>query len=435
LKIENSINNLRAVLLAEPTQKNMKTDSPFLAEATRKNMAMLSEKNSINTGFSIEYDYYKKLGEENKVFDAYKQLVDLIAEIKDKTNYTKPIEDQIVDAYALIKSKYEIKANHNQLFVESLKNKTLDCDTMAFVIIALANELKQKDSRWNDLGTVSISRHVLLNYRGIYIDNGYKPSVEDYMNAPFNLNPRNAKELLSNVTPSDKTPLLFLLNVGNAYAEKKMYTEAITGYTNALKIAPKDVLTLNNLGLVYADMGYANRDRAYTEKAINCFKDVLKEDPYDKEALHNLASVYIDMGNYFQEINQFDEALNWYGESLKINDRDSTALFNIGMIDFKKGDIDGAKKMFEEVIFIDPKSERAQYMLGYSLFTKGDLDLAIRVFENVLKINPKKANTWYMLAEIYNKKGNISKEKEFIRKALDIDPRHKGALKLQNALK
>jgi tetratricopeptide (TPR) repeat protein len=70
-------------------------------------------------------------------------------------------------------------------------------------------------------------------------------------------------------------------NLGNIYNVKGMLDRAISHYTEALRIAPKDASTRFNLALTYKRMG--NMSKAKAE-----FEEVLRLNPEDEGARRNL---------------------------------------------------------------------------------------------------------------------------------------------------
>jgi tetratricopeptide (TPR) repeat protein len=72
-------------------------------------------------------------------------------------------------------------------------------------------------------------------------------------------------------------------------------------------------------------------------------------------------------------------------------------------------------------------SEAAANRRGYELLRRGDVDGAIRVFEQNVQAYPRSANVYDSLAEAYEKAGDTPKAIENYRKAVALNPRAKNA--------
>src|SRR5437867_6119421 len=110
--------------------------------------------------------------------------------------------------------------------------------------------------------------------------------------------------------PSNPAPRSQL---GNMYFDAERYDEAITWYSEAVKLAPKDPNLSTDLGVSYY----------YT--------------------------------------NQPDKALEQFARSLQLDPKHTKTLLNIGIVKaFGKQDLDGASKAWEQVIQLEPNSPEGQ---------------------------------------------------------------------------
>jgi tetratricopeptide (TPR) repeat protein len=109
---------------------------------------------------------------------------------------------------------------------------------------------------------------------------------------------------------SNPTPRVEL---GNLYFDAERYDEAIKWYSEALKLAPRDVNVSTDLGVCY----------------------------------------------YYS--NQPDKALEQFAHSLSIDPKHAKTLLNIGIVKaFGKQDLDGALQAWQQVIAIAPDSPEGQ---------------------------------------------------------------------------
>ena len=120
----------------------------------------------------------------------------------------------------------------------------------------------------------------------------------------------NAFKSAAEKVPNDPAPRVEL---GNLYFDAERYSDAITWYSDALKLSPNNVDVSTDLGVCYY----------YT--------------------------------------NQPDKALEQFDRSLKLNPKHAKTLLNVGIVKaFGKQDLTGAEAAWQQVIQLDPDSAEAQ---------------------------------------------------------------------------
>jgi len=124
-----------------------------------------------------------------------------------------------------------------------------------------------------------------------------------------------------------------LINRGHAKYHLGDLKGAITDYSKALKISPKDASALYNRGVAKYDMGNP-------KGAITDYSKALKINPKYADVLYNRGNAKYDMGNPKGAITDFSRVL-------KINPKDVDALYNRGLAREMLGNWKGAKADFE----------------------------------------------------------------------------------------
>jgi len=126
------------------------------------------------------------------------------------------------------------------------------------------------------------------------------------------------------------------LNLGNAYAERARFSEAVEAYKKGLAINPNNPSVLANLGVSLYQMGRFSEAREQFEKA-------LKNNPDDAATTYLLGATYLQMG-----------------------------------------DQEKAETLFKKALAIDPTLPEAHFGLGTLYMLQGKKDLAIKEFETFL---------------------------------------------------
>jgi tetratricopeptide (TPR) repeat protein len=118
---------------------------------------------------------------------------------------------------------------------------------------------------------------------------------------------------LKNVAEREKTNPTPRVALGNLYFDAERYEDAITWYSDALKLSPKDVNVSTDLGV---SLYYSNKP---------------------------------------------DEALKQFDQSLKLDPKHAKTLLNVGIVKaFGKQDLDGAEAAWKQVMAIAPDGPEGQ---------------------------------------------------------------------------
>jgi len=125
------------------------------------------------------------------------------------------------------------------------------------------------------------------------------------------------------------------------------HEEALRLVKAALKIAPKDINSLDTLGCIYL-YGFKNY-----EEAIKIFKKVLKLKKSHHYSITALGEVYDAIGDYKQ-------ALEYYGMGLKYRHKSEYKLTKLADLYLKMGEREEAKKVYEKILKLYIGNSHAQ---------------------------------------------------------------------------
>lgn len=140
---------------------------------------------------------------------------------------------------------------------------------------------------------------------------------------------------------------LFHNQLGLAYKEQGFLDEAIKEYEAALRINPKTIQSLINLG-------NACYSKGWYDKAIQTYFKAFEIDPNNVDAHNNLANAYYQKRMFIQAINEYKKALS-------IDPNYIDAYNNLGSVYFIAGMRLEAKAEFQKVIQFAPNSPQANY--------------------------------------------------------------------------
>ena len=195
-----------------------------------------------------------------------------------------------------------------------------------------------------------------------------------------------------------------------AKSNLRKYEDAISDYTEAIKLDPKDKDVYYNRGVAKNKLGN------YTE-AILDYNEVIKLDPKDKDAHYNKGNANINLGNY-------EDAILDYDQAIKLDPKYKDAYYNRGVAKSNLGNNNEAILDYDEVIKLDPKDKDAYYNKGVEKGNLGYYEDAILNYDEVLRLDSN-----YKSA--YNNRGiaksNLGNNNEAILdydKAINLNPEY-----------
>jgi tetratricopeptide (TPR) repeat protein len=183
---------------------------------------------------------------------------------------------------------------------------------------------------------------------------------------------------------------------------------AIFHYKEAIRIHPKYVTALCNLGLTLYQKGDY-------EQAASYFTKALKIDPQKVDTHMDLANISFLQGKP-------EKAIFQYREILKTDYENANAHYNLACMLAAQKKIDQAEHHYMEAIRINPNHEKAHYDLGNIMLKQGNLKVALTHFAEAIKIKPDYVQSYNKLGIILLRQGKIRKAKVFFSKALHLDP-------------
>ena len=197
-----------------------------------------------------------------------------------------------------------------------------------------------------------------------------------------------------------------VLSAAEKYVQQGKLQNAIGEYEKVAKEDPKDLTVLNTIGDLYARLGQIDRAAAYfrkvgdayaadgfTVKSIAMYKKLTKLTPNSVEGLQKLADLYTQQGLYNDARQQY------------------VALADHWM---KANDLDGAARVFQKMLELDPENAAMQSKLA-------DLYLRMGKKEDAKEI-------YFRAAESLYQRAAMDAADEALGRILGIDPANTRAL-------
>ncbi len=198
------------------------------------------------------------------------------------------------------------------------------------------------------------------------------------------------------------------VHLGNAYTQKKMYSQAIDSLIKAIEIAPNYSDAYYNLGAVYYEKGDFDKAIFYLSKAIQI-------DPVDFEA-------YYYRGASFSYKKEYGKAISDFSQALHINPKyiaSYGALANAYNAINKNNE---AIILYNKAISVNPDIVELYIYAAVFHGNIGNHKEAIDLCKKAIKIKPNSSDAYFNLGCAYGNMGNFNEAIKSFQKAIAIDP-------------
>ena len=126
----------------------------------------------------------------------------------------------------------------------------------------------------------------------------------------------------------------------------------------------------------------------------------------------------------YHQKNNLDEAKKIYLQILKINPNHVNAHNNLGAAYKQLGEIEKAKSCFEKVIQLNPNDIDGHNNLGLLLFELKEIQKAKSFFEKTIQLNPNYVEAHNNLGTIFNELKEFQKAKNCYERAIQLNPNY-----------
>lgn len=149
-----------------------------------------------------------------------------------------------------------------------------------------------------------------------------------------------------------------------------------------------------------------------TEAAENGFQSVLRMEPRNVAALSNLGVIY-------SRTSRGDEAIAMYHRALDESPNDTAILVNLGLVYLRQEDHAKALPLFERVVALDPHNLQARQLLAVCRVYRGQLEPAIHDLEKLRTAAPQDDGILFLLGFAYLKNHDEVNSKAIFQEMFD----------------
>ncbi|MDE0316547.1 MAG: tetratricopeptide repeat protein, partial [Candidatus Poribacteria bacterium] len=168
---------------------------------------------------------------------------------------------------------------------------------------------------------------------------------------------------------------------GNEKYSMRSYQDAITAYSEAIRLQP-------DFANAYVNRGLANEKLGQHESAIMDYSSAIKIDPTLARAYNNRGSAKRKLGQYFLALEDLSTAI-------QLDPRYVKAYVNRGNAKNSLGHPNEALEDFNTALAFDPNSAEAYNNRGVAKAALMQLPDAIKDFDTSIELNPELANAYY----------------------------------------
>ncbi|KQC09652.1 MAG: hypothetical protein APR62_13900 [Smithella sp. SDB] len=197
--------------------------------------------------------------------------------------------------------------------------------------------------------------------------------------------------------------LIFLLSAPSIFAE--------TGNTFQQTVADIPAGTAEE----YFNRGNFFRKQGDLAQAISDYTNAIRVNSNYAKAYYNRGNVYVKQGNLAQAISDYTKAV-------EINPDYSEAYYNRGNTYEKQGNLAQAVSDYSSAIKINPKYAAAYCNRGNAYQTQGNLQQALSDYNKAIEINPDFAGFYANRGNVYQSQNNLRKAIADYNKAIEINP-------------
>jgi len=186
-------------------------------------------------------------------------------------------------------------------------------------------------------------------------------------------------------------------NLGNFHMDRREYDQAISAFTQSIRLRPDYLPPYVNSSLAYNASGQNNEAEASLKKALAI-------DP-------NSVAAHLNLGMLLAEQSRMEEAEKAFRKTLSIDPNSAVAAYNLGVM--LAGDqMSEALKWCRKASILQPDNYRYAYTYAFYLRQSGSIEQATEVLKNITDRQIPYVDAYFLLGDIYEKQQQFSKARE-----------------------
>lgn len=182
---------------------------------------------------------------------------------------------------------------------------------------------------------------------------------------------------------------------------------ALAFYEQGLDTGKREGFFHRYLGDIYGMLHDEENEENHYIAAVDAFKELLKVDPRNVEAMEQLGDIY-------KHLKYFEEALDTYQQLLKRHPYNAVFHREAGGIMSEMDMLSDAESHLIEALRIKPGNAPSLMELGLVYFKKRLLGMAVQTFNDCLKIDPNQPEVKQLIAQIQSVRKEIGQTVEEI---------------------
>jgi tetratricopeptide (TPR) repeat protein len=198
------------------------------------------------------------------------------------------------------------------------------------------------------------------------------------------------------------------IDLGTILRDQGRLSEAISHFSEAVRLKPDSADAHYNLGMALARQGR-------TDEAIASFSQAVRIKP-------DSADTNYDLGLSLARQGRIDEAIASFSEAARLKPDFAAAHLNLGLALAGQGKNREATASFSEAVRLKPDSAEARHNLGLALASQGRIDEAIASFSEVVRLKPDFAEAHSDLGLALSRQGKVSEAFAEYSEALRLKP-------------
>jgi tetratricopeptide (TPR) repeat protein len=217
---------------------------------------------------------------------------------------------------------------------------------------------------------------------------------------------KNSAEICRHVLQVTQNNYTAHINLGSVLFDEGKTEEAISHFSEAIRIMPNLVLSYDKRGVAYA-----KSDR--NQQAIEDFNKAIHLRP-------DYADAYYNRGTLYQKVGQYQSAIDDLSEAIRLKPDNLHAYFNRSEAYIYLGRYQPAIDDLNKIIRLDPTSFDAYNNRGFIYIKLGRYQQAVEDYSEAINLKPDYADAWNNRAFVYLNTGKIASGCEDAQKACEL---------------